>query len=234
MEVGPGRGALTEHLVGRCGRLLLIERDPVLVRALRERYATNTVVFEADAARLALEPLLKPGGALVIGNLPYEASVAILANLLRHRHLIARMVLMFQREVAMRIQASPGMRQHSALSVVVQVRCRVECIADVGPERFLPPPRVWSRLLRLTPFPLDHAFADAADDPTFEDFAHALHAHPRKTVLNSLVTGLGLARFEVMALLEKAGVDPNLRPSHVPLEQVVSLWRIWRGESESV
>ncbi len=230
VEIGPGRGALTTHLVGRCARLVLIERDPDLARALRERLANRdaVTVVEDDAARVDLAGLLPSPGALVLGNLPYEASTAILANLLRARRLVARMVLMFQREVAARLAAPPGAREHGALSVLVQVRCRVEPLMDVGPERFSPPPRVWSRALRLTLLPADHALADAADDPAFEDFAHALHAHSRKTVLNSLSAGLGLPRPATLALLDRAGVDPTLRPSHVPLDQVVSLWRAWR------
>lgn len=235
VEVGPGRGALTAGLVGRCGRLVLIERDPVLARGLRDRLAgrEGVTVVEDDAARVDLASLLPSTGALVIGNLPYEASTAILANLLRVRRLVARMVLMFQREVAERLAARPGTREHGALSVLVQARCRVEPLMDVGPERFSPPPRVWSRVLRLTPLPPDHPFADAADDPSFEDLAHALHAHPRKTVLNSLSSGLGLSRSATLALLDQARVDPTLRPSHVPLDRVVSLWRAWRNAAAS-
>ncbi len=227
VEVGPGRGALTTHLAGRCGRLVLVERDPDLARGLRDRLAGRgeITVVEDDAARVDLAAFLPTTGALVLGNLPYEASTAILANLLRVRRRIARMVLMFQREVAERIAAPPGTREHGALSVLVQARCRVEPLMDVGPERFSPPPRVWSRVLRLTPLPPDHPFADAADAPSFEDLVHALHAHPRKTVLNSLSPGLGLSRSATLALLDQARVDPLLRPSHVPLDQVVSLWR---------
>lgn len=230
VEIGPGRGALTTHLVGRCARLILVERDLDLARGLRERFAgrDEVLVVEDDAARVDFARLLPSSGALVIGNLPYEASTAILANLLRARRLVARMVLMFQREVAACLAAPPGARGHGALSVLVQVRCRVEPLMDVGPERFFPPPRVWSRVLRLTPLPADHPFADAADDPSFDDLAHALHAHPRKTVLNSLSSGLGLSRPATLALLDGARVDPTRRPSHVPLDQVVSLWRAWR------
>lgn len=234
VEVGPGRGALTVHLAGRGARLILVERDSDLAARLRDRYSPEptVLVLEDDAARVNLAALLAPPAsswtdkALVIGNLPYESSTAILSNLLRQRHLVARMVLMFQREVAARIAAPPCVREHGALSVLVQVRCLVEPLMDVGPSHFSPPPRVWSRVLRLTPLPPDHPFADAADDPAFEALVHALHAHPRKTVLNSLASGLGLSRERALALLDRAGVDSTLRPSHVPHDRVVALWRV--------
>ncbi len=233
VEIGPGRGALTSHLAGRCARLVLIERDPSLAATLKKRFASSceVVVVEDDAAKVPLAPLLGSGQALVIGNLPYEASTAILANLLRHRRLVSRMVLMFQREVAARIAAIAGTRRHGALSLIVQVRCRVEPLMDVGPERFSPPPRVWSRVLRLTPHPADDPFSDAADSSTFDALAHALHAHPRKTVLNSLAAGLGIPRALALSLLDRVGIPPTIRPSHVALDQAVFLWRIRCSES---
>lgn len=232
VEIGPGRGALTSHLVGRCARLILVERDAVLARGLRERFGRDPTVqvVEDDAVRMNLPSLILRGGegdtepVLVIGNLPYESSTAILSNLLRQRLPILRMVLMFQYEVAQRIAAPPGHREHGALSVLVQVRCLVEPLMEVAPNRFLPPPSVRSQVLRLTPHPPDHPFAVVATSPSFEDLVRALHSHPRKTVLNSLSSGMGIPRARVSALLEQVGVAPTMRPCQVPLDRVVALW----------
>lgn len=235
IEIGPGRGALTKYLVGRCAKPILIEKDKRLAEYLRGRFGgqQGVEVIEGDATRLNLRDFLEGGQkALVISNLPYEASTAILSNLLRQRALILRMVLMFQREVAERIAAKPGDKAHGSLSSIVQVKCRVEPLFDVAPSKFFPAPKVWSRVLLLSPYGEEHPFCDAAEDPSFEVFVRAVHTHPRKKVLNSLSAGLGLERQEAMSLLVLAGVEPNLRPSDIPLDALVRMWRYFRRFSE--
>jgi len=232
LEIGPGHGALTVHLVDRCAHLVLVERDTALVRELDRRWGARSHVHlvEGDAARVNLCMILPSGGGVfAVSNLPYEAATAILMNLLRHRRLFSRLVLMFQAEVARRIAARPRTREYSALSAIVQAHCIVESLFRVAPHQFEPPPDVQSRVLRLTPRPSDDPIARAAEDPSFADLAHALHAQPRKTVLNSLGVGLRRPRTSVQALLAEARIDPLVRPSDVSLEQVVTLWRVWRG-----
>lgn len=228
LEVGPGRGALTRLLTNRCGQLVLVEKDSVLAADLVERYRSSPEVrvLEGDAATLDLGDVLPPGSdAVALGNLPYNAAGPILFNLLGHRRGIRRMVLMFQREVARRLVASPGDREYGALSLLVQAQSHVESLFDVAPDRFRPVPRVWSAVVRLDPRERDRT----PMDPGFSRFVHALHARPRKTLRNSLAEGLGVTTVVSVELLRTAGVDPGVRPCQVTPEQAGSLWEAYSG-----
>ena len=231
IEIGPGRGAMTSTLAASCGRLTLIEKDSELAEALRERFAGDprVTIVEADATTVDLGPLVEGDAApaRVAGNLPYNAGGPILFNLLRQRRHVGRLVLMFQKEVAHRIAARPGDRDYGALSLHVQVCARADLLFDVPPKKFVPPPKVWSAVVRLEPFVMDHPAAAAIDDPRFERLVHALHAQPRKTVLNSLADGLPAEKAAAGALLDAAGIDPATRPSCVAPRQAMDLWVAW-------
>lgn len=228
LEVGPGRGALTRLLAERGSHLVLVEKDRALAAALEERYASSPEVrvLEGDAVTLDFGEVLSGSpDTVAVGNLPYNAAAPILFNLLDHRRGIRRMVLMFQREVARRLTASPGDRDYGALSLLVQAQSRVESLFDVAPDRFRPVPRVWSAVVRLEPGARDRT----PIHPDFARFVHGLHARPRKTVRNSLAEGLGITTAVSAALLLAAGVDPGVRPCHVTPEQAGSLWEAYSG-----
>lgn len=230
LEIGPGHGALTRLLASSCNHLILIEKDRELVEALKARYEPGVRVIEADASEIDLNDILGDvPKARIIGNLPYNASVPILFNLLRRRERILTMVLMFQREVAYRIAAAPDERSRSALSVLVQSRARVERLFDVPPTRFVPVPAVWSTLLRITPTTLDHKVSADLDKREFESFIHALFAQPRKTIANSLADGSGVSKQKVITILIQAGIDPNIRPAQVNMSKILDLWDFWKN-----
>jgi len=231
VEVGPGRGALTGLLAASCGPLVLLEKDRDLAAALAARYSGDprVSVVECDATTVDLDRVAPgPGPWRAVGNLPYNAGTPILFNLLRHRARFARMVLMFQREVAWRIAARPGDREYGAVSLLVQAQARVDLLFEVPPRRFIPRPAVWSALIRVEPTPADTVLQRAIDDPRFAALVHALHAQPRKTVLNSLADGLSLDRARAVALIGAAEIDPTIRPCHVTPAQAMRLWGLWK------
>jgi 16S rRNA (adenine1518-N6/adenine1519-N6)-dimethyltransferase len=227
VEIGPGRGALTGELAGTCGRLVLVEKDDVLAAVHAERHDGDPTinVVHGDATVLDLDDLLAPGERVrVVGNLPYNVGGPILFNLLRRRDRIDRMVLMFQREVAQRLAARPGDRNHGAVSVLVQLRAATRLLFDVSPEHFRPRPKVWSAVVEVVPLDLPPERAAVVESPAFARVVHALHAQPRKTVVNSLADGLRQDKARCEAWLRDAGIAPGARPATVPAEACLTLF----------
>jgi 16S rRNA (adenine1518-N6/adenine1519-N6)-dimethyltransferase len=156
LEVGPGPGGLTRALLATAAaRVIAVERDPRCIAALQPLVAAaagRLSVIEADALEVRLDQLAD-GPLTIVANLPYNVGTALLLRWLDQLGAIAQMVLMFQREVGDRLSASPGSRSYGRLSVLAQWLCRVERVMHLPAAAFVPPPKVASSLLRLTPRP---------------------------------------------------------------------------------
>ncbi len=153
LEIGPGRGALTEHLDGTCRRLILVELDDRLSRDLQDRYRgrDDVEVVHADFLDTDLAALSSNPSALkVVGNIPYNVTAPIVFKLLE-RPRPAEIVLMVQREVAQRMAADPGTPQYGAMTVGVQSVAAVESLFKVPRTAFRPVPRVDSSVVRIRP-----------------------------------------------------------------------------------
>ena len=228
VEIGPGRGALTETLAARAGRLLALEIDAELAAGLRERLAgaAHVEVRQADARRFDYRTLpalvSDPGGrVLVVGNLPYSVGKPILAALVEAAPPIDEMALMLQKEVAVRVAAGPGGRDYGALSVLTQVRCAVRLAFSVPPGAFSPPPRVESAVLhlathRVPPVPV-------ADPARFAAVVRAAFSQRRKSLANALAAGLGVGTEGARRLVEAAGLDPGRRAETLTLAEFAHL-----------
>ena len=210
VEIGPGRGALTERLLGAPGRSLdAIEIDRELSALLRARLAAapRFTLHEADALRFDFAALARARGRLrVLGNLPYNISTPLLFHMLGSISAIADLHVMLQREVIERMAATPGDCAYGRLTVMLFPWVSVEHLFDVGPGAFQPPPRVWSALARLTvrtepAFPVD---------PRYAQIVAAAFAHRRKTLRNALRGLLDTGQ------IERCGVEPTARPETVP------------------
>ncbi|HEX6017602.1 MAG TPA: 16S rRNA (adenine(1518)-N(6)/adenine(1519)-N(6))-dimethyltransferase RsmA [Burkholderiaceae bacterium] len=159
VEIGPGRGALTEPLRASGARLTLIELDRDL--AAHWQRATRLELVQADVLRVDFAPLAAGRRIRVVGNLPYNISTPILFHLLAAvRHVVDQHV-MLQKEVVDRIAATPGGREYGRLSVMLQWRYEIERLFDVPAAAFDPPPRVTSGVLRMVPL-ADPPVVDAA------------------------------------------------------------------------
>jgi len=154
IEIGPGRGALTAHLVGQVAALHLVELDAALVDRLKRDFATKTVyIHHASALTFDYCRFVGESEKLrILGNLPYNISTPILFRLLHYGFCISDMCLMLQKEVVQRMQAQPGSKVYGRLSVMVQFRCMVERQFTVAPGAFVPLPKVDSAVVRLVPF----------------------------------------------------------------------------------
>jgi 16S rRNA (adenine1518-N6/adenine1519-N6)-dimethyltransferase len=186
IEVGPGPGGLTRALLDAgAGRVIAIERDPRCIAALGEladAAGGRLSLIEADALALPLADLSQEPVSIV-ANLPYNVATALLIRWLGQIERIERLTLMFQREVALRIGAPPGSRAYGRLSVLAQWLCEVRCLMHLPARAFVPPPKVASSLLQLTPRP--HRLAPA-EPGALERVLQAAFGQRRKMLRSSL------------------------------------------------
>jgi len=236
VEIGPGRGALTEELVSRSGRVLLVEYDADLADRLTEKYEKNpnVRVLNADARVFGsdLDPWLIEGPYKVVGNLPYYAANPIVRNFLESTRKPSLMVVMVQREVARDMTAQPG--DMSLLSVAIQVYAKAEHIIDVPPECFNPPPKVHSSVIKLSPTPEPTVQFESAED--FFNLVRKGFKSPRKQLHNSLSDGLFIALQDARMLVELTGFETSRRPATLSIADWQVLYDTWvkQGRPEQV
>ncbi len=211
LEIGPGRGALTEVLLERFGRVLALELDEQLVPALVQRFGGYGLdVRHSDALSDDLDSILAAESPWqVASNLPYSVGTAILRRLLRRNDLFTRMVVMLQREVALRVVAEPGGKGHGLIALERAAWANARLLFDVGPRAFRPRPKVVSSVVVLDLKPCDH-------NPKILDQALKLASQaltlPRKMLSNAL------PREIENSMIEAAGLEPTQRPGTVSLE----------------
>ncbi len=221
VEIGPGLGALTLPLRERVGRLELVELDRDLVAHWHQRLGDDPRlrIHAADALQFDFAALKDDSRPLrLIGNLPYNISTPLIFHLLTQRHAIGDMLFMLQKEVVDRLGAAPGSKTYGRLSVMVQSVCRVEPLFRVPPGAFRPPPKVESRIVRLTPHSQPpHPLGDEA---LFARIVAAAFSQRRKTLRNTLK---GLIEEDEFTAY---GIDPQARPETLPVAAYATLARI--------
>jgi len=221
IEIGPGRGSLTEFLVPNARRLILVEYDRALAARLRERYATtpSVEVVEADVLTVDLGTLAA-GPFRLVGNVPYYITTPIIFHALE-RPRPDRAVYLVQREVAERIVASPGSKAYGALSVNVQAVATPKLLFRVAPGSFQPPPKVESAVVRLDPRP--DPLMPLESEPAVRRFVIDAFGMRRKQMRRILRSVWNVDVDAADALLAKAEVDPSARPEDLHPVQFVRL-----------
>jgi 16S rRNA (adenine1518-N6/adenine1519-N6)-dimethyltransferase len=225
VEVGPGRGALTEHLGPMAGQLVAVEYDRALAARLRERYASDPRVriVEADVLAAPLADVAGTDDYLLVGNVPYYITTPILFHALE-RPRARRAVFLVQREVADRLAAPPGGDSYGALSVNVQAVARVERLFRVPAGAFHPPPRVDSAVVRVEPRP-DPVIAAEEESP-FRALVQRAFGFRRKQ-MRRVVRSLWNIDAEVAdAVLRAARIDPVARPETLSPAAFAALLRV--------
>lgn len=214
IEIGPGRGALTELLVATGARIIAVELDRDLIPLLNSKFvqSPNFCLIEKDALTINFSSLANERNKAMklVANLPYYISTAILQRLIDQRDVFSEMVLMFQREVVERMIAKPGNPERGFLSVLVEAYLNVKPLFDVPPVAFRPVPKVWSTVASLKP-----SSASAPSDAAFKDLISHAFRQPRKTIFNNLRD----VHPHVRDLLIQSNVDPNLRPEQLSPQQ---------------
>lgn len=234
IEIGPGRGALTEPLVGSGARVIAIELDDALSEALVDRFADhpNFSLVTADALEVEFGELIAPAAtARVVANLPYNISTAIIQRFFAQSELITDMTLMLQREVVDRISAGPGDPERGFLSVLVEAHAVCEKLFDVTPNSFRPAPKVWSSIARLT---MRDSLPNDTDQALLWKLVSASFQQRRKTILNNLKAAAGLfpnlnPGALALQLLTSAGIEPTRRAQSITLDEWVRLSRSLAG-----
>jgi 16S rRNA (adenine1518-N6/adenine1519-N6)-dimethyltransferase len=232
VEVGPGPGGLTRALLALgARRVVAIERDQRAVAALEEiaaRYPGRLEIVAGDALSIDPHEHLGPERARVVANLPYNIATALLVGWLTvepwppwYDHLL----LMFQREVAERIVAAPGTKSYGRLSVLAGWRTEAKILFDVARSAFVPPPKVTSSIVRLTPRqePLP------CDALALQRVTEAAFGQRRKMLRQSLKT-LGV---DPAAILAEAAIDPTSRAEEIPVEGFVALANIFSRQAKA-
>ena len=220
VEIGPGEGALTLPLLRKAGHLTAIELDRDLIEPLRAKAQGlgELSIISADALTVDLSALAQNSKIRLVGNLPYNISTPILFHCLEHAAAIDDMHFMLQKEVVDRMAAAPGSKIYGRLSVMLQLRCRVEPLLHVPPGAFRPPPKVDSAVVRLVP--LAARELPDVDFAMIERIVRAAFGQRRKTLSNSL------SEYAAAADIEAAGLDPRARAEQLAPQAYVALARV--------
>ena len=229
VEIGPGRGVLTEALLQRARSVVAIELDSRMVSYLKTNFPDpRLTLISQDVLHVDWAELLpKDKPAKVVANLPYYITSPIIQRLLEAKEFFSTMVLMVQREVAQRMAAEPGSKTYGVLSVAVQYHAQVELGPTVGPEAFAPPPEVHSALIQLTPRAKPQV--KTPEDLLFRVVRSAFRQR-RKTILNSLLASnllesesKGEQRERLEKIIIATGLDPTQRAETISILQYGAL-----------
>lgn len=226
VEIGPGLGALTAPLLEQLPHLHVVELDRDLVVHLQERFGQNLIVHGEDALKFDFSALVDDDRKLrIIGNLPYNISTPLLFHLLAQSEAISDMTFMLQKEVVQRMLAGPGSKVYGRLSVMLQSRCTISKVLDVGPGAFSPPPKVDSAVVQL--IPLRAARDPICDKSCFARLVKASFAQRRKTLRNNLKGTLDAEQ------LIAAGIDPARRAETLTVDEFICLARAYCAAQSS-
>ncbi len=225
LEIGPGLGSLTRYLAIKARQVVAVELDTALLPPLRQVLApyANVSIVEGDI--LALDPsrLMPEPGYLVVANIPYYITSALIRHLLEAPHMPRRLVLTVQREVADRICAQPG--HLSLLGLSVQVYGQPKIAAQIPAGSFYPTPKIDSTIVRVDIYPQPAIPPNQIKN--FFRLAKAGFSQKRKTLRNALSAGLAWQASQVEALLVEASIDAMRRAETLSLQEWASLTEIF-------
>jgi 16S rRNA (adenine1518-N6/adenine1519-N6)-dimethyltransferase len=235
IEIGAGRGALTEGLIESGANVFAIELERDMLAVLREKFADaeNFTLIESDALKIDYFRFQIPDSASkikLVANLPYNISTAILQKLIEQREVFSEMILMFQLEVVERITAEVGNSERGFLSVLVQNYLETEMLFDVPPNAFRPAPKVMSAVVRLnlkTENP-------AGNDKLFRKIISAAFFQKRKTIYNNLrnFSLENLPSIDWLKIFELTGIAQNRRAETLTLEEWQSLCKMLENQTK--
>lgn len=225
IEIGAGRGALTETLLNSGAEVVAIELERDMLEILREKFGKypNFTLIEADALKVDFRQFAlqsAPFTVKLVANLPYYISTAILQKIIEQRAVFSEAVLMLQREVVERITAEVGNSERGFLTVMVEAYCRAEKLFNVAPDAFRPVPKVWSSVVELT---FDKA-QTVENEKLFRSLVSICFTQKRKTILNNLKNAANLhEKIERQGganlVLERAEIVANRRAETLTLEE---------------
>ena len=226
LEVGPGIGTLTQGLAQSGADVTAIELDRRLLEVLDTTLASydNVRIIQGDVLKLDVPSIMNHKLFKVVANLPYYITTPIIMSLLESKLPIERLVVMVQKEVALRMVAKPGTKDYGALSVAVQYYTEPDIVLDVPPKSFLPAPAVTSSVIRCVL--RDKPPVDVIDEKLFFRVVKAGFAQRRKTFSNTMKT-TGLSKNRIEELLAKANIDGQRRGETFTLQEFADVANAW-------
>ena len=239
IEIGPGLGVLTNRLLQEANNVIAVELDKRMVNILQDRFILNIngqaesklEIINEDILKINLNEIIAEKrkqteikNVKIVANLPYYISTPIIMKLLENRLDIDEIIVMVQKEVALRMVAKPGTKDYGALSVAVQYYTEPDIVLDVPPKSFLPAPAVTSSVIRCVL--RDKPPVDVIDEKLFFRVVKAGFAQRRKTFANTMKT-TGLSKDRIEELLAKANIDGQRRGETFTLQEFADVANAW-------
>jgi len=222
VEIGPGRGSMTDILVERAGRVVAVEIDRTLAQNLRERYADRSNIEIVEGDYLEIDLRSRAGeDYMVIGNVPYYITTPIVFKALEPP-MPRRSVFLVQHEVAERMAAAAGDEAYGALSVNVGAVAEVEQVMSVPARAFRPPPKVESAVVRLTP--RSRPLVPLESLASFRSFVQAAFGQRRKQMQRVMRSIRSISTEDATRILAETGIDPTARPEVISPKQFAALF----------
>ena len=239
IEIGPGIGALTEHLSHYAKKVVAYEIDSTLIPILEEVMTPynnvkiiNEDILKADINAMIKSDLQSATEIAVVANLPYYITTPILMGLIEARLPIDRYVVMMQLEVARRLSATPSTKDYNSLSIAAQYYCDINIAIHVPRDVFIPAPNVDSAVVVLTR--RADPPVEVKDEAFFLELVRACFRQRRKTILNNLVAYFErLTKAEIIDLLESIDIQPSVRGEALSIEEFAKVANVFYGRMGS-
>ena len=222
VEIGPGKGALTEIIYNKVNNLIAVEYDDYLYSDLKSRYENSNVkILNADAKLIDISNYLENDSSYkFVGNLPYNVANKIILNFLKSVCKPEFMIVMLQLEVAKRIAGHDKFGGY--LTVIVGIYCASEILFTVKPSSFKPKPKINSAVMKLTPYKKPKI--DQSNVEKFSEFVSKSFISRRKTILNNLSSGNQISKDLAVKILKEANIDSKIRPQNLSVDDWVKLY----------
>ena len=217
IEIGPGLGAITDGLRKITDHFTVIEFDQQIAEYWRQQ---NLNVIEGDALKIDWQKIIQSKKTLLVSNLPYQISSSLVIDRSLDQPCLATMILMFQKEVAQRLKATPDVGSYGFLSVIAQTFWNIEMLLEAGPGDFWPPPKIASRVLIF-----QRKESQVSDRKAYLKFIKASFSQPRKLMVKNLQSDLGLSKELILSAFEKHQIKDKTRAEELDLSQFLDLYR---------
>lgn len=227
IEVGPGFGVLTSELAKNSDKVVTIEIDERLIDVLKYTLADydNVKIVNADILKLDLHKLIQEEfgneKVSIAANLPYYITTPIITKLLEEKLPLKNIVVMVQKEVALRMAAKPSSKDYGAITVLCQYYTEPSVVTNVPASLFVPPPKVDSAVLRLKI--RENPAVHVTDEKMFFRVVKAAFSQRRKTLLNCLCSNFSFPKEEMSSLLEGVGITPSRRGETLSLQEFADI-----------
>lgn len=226
IEIGPGLGSLTDFLIQKAKKLVCYEIDKDMINVLNKRFDKNEKIniIHQDFLKIdiqkEIEKYFQNEDVILVANLPYYITTAILTKILEETKQIKQIIVMVQKEVAMRLAGKPSTKDYNSLSVLIQYYTSTKILFNVSPKCFIPAPEVESSVISIT---LKEDKLDALNEAFFIKFNRNIFTQRRKTLYNNIKTAYNISKEQIESVLKDNSLPLTVRAENLTVEQIVKL-----------